>query len=123
MAERPPFLAEVRRRVLVEADIGVRAHTCRHIDVDGHPIVVWDQCREHTDDNLFAVCPNCHRRADAGDIDRKPLRIYKARLRSAVIGSEAAANTGEVNPCGVWELVGGRIQIVAVTHARRRPEY
>jgi hypothetical protein len=28
-------------------------------------------------------CPNCHRRADRGEIDRKSLRLYKLNLRFA----------------------------------------
>jgi len=29
----------------------------------------------------MALCPNCHRRADRGEIDRKSLGLYKANLR------------------------------------------
>jgi hypothetical protein len=29
------------------------------------------------------LCPNCHRRADRGEIDRKSLRLYKINLRFA----------------------------------------
>src|SRR6266540_3875151 len=85
MPERPPIPTDLRRRVLVEAGHRCAIHTCRHIDVDVHHIVPWERCREHTYDNLIALCPNCHRRADAGDIDRKALRIYKGRLSSSVI--------------------------------------
>ena len=35
----------------------------------------------HDYHNLIALCPNCHTRADRGEIDRKALRIYKASLR------------------------------------------
>jgi hypothetical protein len=35
----------------------------------------------HEYENLIALCPNCHRRADRGEIDRKSLRLYKANLR------------------------------------------
>lgn len=33
--------------------------------------------------NLIALCANCHRRADRGEIDRKSLRLYKLNLRFA----------------------------------------
>ena len=41
----------------------------------------WETCRTHEYHNLIALCPNCHGRADRGEIDRKALRIYKASLR------------------------------------------
>jgi 5-methylcytosine-specific restriction endonuclease McrA len=68
---RPPVPAEIRRRVLVEAGHRCAIPTCRHIDVDVHHIVPWAQCQAHEYDNLIALCPNRHRRADSGDIDRK----------------------------------------------------
>lgn len=80
---RPPIPAEVRRRVLVEAGHRCAIPTCRHIEVDVHHIVPWAQCQAHEYDNLIALCPNCHRRADRGDIDRKSLRLYKTNLRFA----------------------------------------
>lgn len=40
----------------------------------------WKECREHTFENLIALCPNCHTRYDRGEIDRKSMRIYKANL-------------------------------------------
>jgi hypothetical protein len=46
-------------------------------------IVPWAQCQAHEYDNLIALCPNCHTLAEAGKIDRKSLRIYKANLRFA----------------------------------------
>ena len=53
------------------------------MDVDVHHIVPWEKCREHAYENLIALCPNCHQRADRGDIDRKSLHVYKANLRFA----------------------------------------
>ncbi|MFQ5924526.1 MAG: HNH endonuclease [Dehalococcoidia bacterium] len=82
--ERPPFTTELRRQVLVEAGHRCAIPTCRHINVDVHHIVPWEECRKHEYENLIALCPNCHRRADRGEIDRKSLRIYKANLRFAV---------------------------------------
>lgn len=79
--QRPSIPAETRRRVLVEAGHRCAIPTCRHIEIDVHHIVPWKICREHKYDNLIALCPICHRRADRGDIDRKSLRLYKANLR------------------------------------------
>ena len=65
---RPAIPAEIRRQVLIEA-----GHRCA--------LPPWTTCKKHEYENLIALCPNCHRRADRGDIDRKSLRIYKANLR------------------------------------------
>jgi len=78
---RPAIPAEIKRRVLVEAGHRCAIPTCRYIQVDVHHIVPWEQCNEHSYENLIALCPNCHNRADRGEIDRKSLRMYKANLR------------------------------------------
>ena len=78
---RPAIPAEIRRQVLIEAGHRCALPTCRHIEVDVHHIIPWTTCKKHEYENLIALCPNCHRRADRGDIDRKSLRIYKANLR------------------------------------------
>jgi len=83
MNERPPIPADLRRRVLVEAGHRCAIHTCRHPDVDVHHIIPWEKCRKHEYDNLIALCPNCHRRANVGEIDRVSLRVYKNRLVAA----------------------------------------
>lgn len=81
MTERPTLPTDLKRRVLVEAGHRCSIPTCRHIEVDVHHIVPWETCHEHRYENLIALCPNCHRRAGKGEIDRQSLRIYKANLR------------------------------------------
>lgn len=81
MDNRPPIPADIRRRVLVEAGHRCAIPTCRYIEVDIHHVIPWAQCQTHDYDNLIALCPNCHRRADSGEIDRKALRLYKVNLR------------------------------------------
>lgn len=81
MCDRPSIPAELRRRVLVEAGHRCAIPTCRYIEVEVHHIVPWEACQKHEYENLIALCPNCHRRADKGDIDRKSLHHYKANLR------------------------------------------
>jgi hypothetical protein len=80
---RPPLPADLRRRVLVEAGHRCAIPTCRYIEVEVHHITPWAQCKAHEYENLIALCPNCHKRADGGQIDRKSLRLYKANLRFA----------------------------------------
>lgn len=84
---RPPIPAELRRRVLLESGHRCAIHVCRFPDVDVHHIVPWSKCKEHQFENLIALCPNCHRRAHNGEIDRKSLLHYKYRL-SALYGRE-----------------------------------
>lgn len=83
MSDRITMPAELRRRVLVEAGHRCAIPTCRYIEVDIHHIIDYAQCQSHEYENLIALCPNCHRRAGRGEIDRKSLRIYKANLRFA----------------------------------------
>lgn len=80
---RPAIPADIRRRVLVEAGHRCAIPACRHIEVEVHHITPWSKCREHKYENLIALCPNCHTRADRGDIDRKSLRLHKFNLRFA----------------------------------------
>lgn len=79
--------------------------------MDVHHIISWERCREHAYDNLIALCPNCHRRADAGEIDRKALRMYKARLTSSSISFDAP-------PPDVAERQDTRWRVVRVTDTR-----
>ena len=82
MAEsRPAIPAELKRKVLVEAGHRCAIPACRHIKTEIHHIIPWKTCKEHKYANLIALCPNCHDRADKGEIDRKSLRSYKAKLR------------------------------------------
>lgn len=37
-------------------------------------------CKEHTFENLIALCPTCHTRYDKNEIDRKSMRVYKLNL-------------------------------------------
>lgn len=80
---RPPIAAELRRKILVEAGHRCAIPACRYIQTEIHHIVPWATCKEHKYENLIALCPNCHQRADANEIDRKALRLYKGNLQFA----------------------------------------
>lgn len=80
---RPPIPADIRRRVLVEAGHRCAIPTCRYIETELHHIEPWAKCKKHEYENIIAICANCHRRADRGEIDRKSLRLYKFNLRFA----------------------------------------
>jgi len=92
--ERPAIPAEIRRLVLVEAGHRCAIPTCKYPTTDLHHIIPWETCLTHDFDNLIALCPNCHRRADSGEIDRKSLRIYKTK-RSAALGTESTKEYGQ----------------------------
>ena len=79
--ERTAIPAELKRIILIEAGHRCAIHTCRHIDTEIHHIIPWEQCKKHEYENLIALCPNCHTRADKGEIDKKSLRRYKSNLR------------------------------------------
>ena len=81
--KRPPFPADIRRTVLIEAGHRCAIPTCRELTVEVHHIVPWAKCRKHEYKNLIALRPNRHARADRGEIDRSSLRLYKLNLRFA----------------------------------------
>src|SRR2546425_201414 len=80
MERRPPIPTELQRAILVEAGHRCAIPTCRQIPVEIAHIVAWSKCREHTFENLIALCPTCHTRFDRGEIDRKSMVAYKHNL-------------------------------------------
>ena len=81
MSKRPHLPAELRRIILVEAGHRCAIPTCRIPTTEVAHIIPWSEVKEHKYENLIALCPNCHTRADKGEIDRKSLRIYKRILQ------------------------------------------
>lgn len=77
---RPPIPAEIRRAVLLESGHRCAIPKCKHTDVDIHHIIPWERCQKHEYANLIALCPNCHRMAHKGGIDKKSLQRYKEIL-------------------------------------------
>lgn len=81
MSQRPQIPSELKRQILVEAGHRCAIPTCRHSTTEIAHIVPWKEVKKHEYKNLIALCPNCHTRADKGEIDRKSLRIYKRILQ------------------------------------------
>src|SRR4029078_721438 len=73
------------RRVKVGAGHRCAIPVCRQTPVELHHIRPWSEVKEHTFDNLIALCPPAHPRATRGEIDGKAMRIYKRNL--AVVNS------------------------------------
>jgi hypothetical protein len=80
MAKRPPIPAELERAVLIECGHRCAIPTCRQVPVEIAHIIPWVKCKQHTFDNLIALCPTCHTRYDKGEIDRKAMQTYKLNL-------------------------------------------
>lgn len=66
--------------MLVEAGHRCAIPTCRSATTEIAHIVPWAKVREHTFDNLIALCPTCHTRYDRDEIDQLAMRQYKANL-------------------------------------------
>lgn len=81
MEERDNIPTELKRIILVEAGHRCAIPTCRDLHVDIHHIVPWSECKKHEYPNLIALCPNCHRMAEKGEIDKISLKLYKNNLR------------------------------------------
>jgi hypothetical protein len=77
---RPDIPTELERRVLMEAGHRCAIPTCRSTPVEIAHIIPWSQVREHTFENLIALCPTCHTRYDHHQIDRLSMKGYKANL-------------------------------------------
>jgi hypothetical protein len=80
MSNRPAIPRALEREVLVEAGHRCAIPTCRQTPVEIAHIIPWEQAKDHTFDNLIALCPTCHSRYDKGEIDRKAMLQYKANL-------------------------------------------
>lgn len=82
MSNRPNIPAELKRKILVEAGHRCAIPTCRSmVKVEIHHIIPWCECQEHKEDNLIALCPNCHTLAHDDKIDKACLKMYKAKLK------------------------------------------
>ena len=78
--DRPAIPTRLRRQVLVEAGHRCSIPTCRQTTTEIAHIIPWKDVKEHTFENLIALCPNCHSRYDKGEIDRKAMQQYKINL-------------------------------------------
>jgi len=81
MSKRPSIPLELKRKILIEAGHRCAIPTCRFPTTEIAHIEEWSKVKEHKYENLIALCPNCHTRADRGEIDKSSLRIYKRILQ------------------------------------------
>ena len=66
--------------MLVEAGHRCAIPTCRQTPVEIHHIEPWAKVKEHVFENLIALCPTDHTRAEMKQIDRQALLTYKRNL-------------------------------------------
>jgi predicted restriction endonuclease len=71
---RPAIPRPLERDVLMEAGHRCAIPTCHQWPVEIAHIIPWDQVKEHSFDNLIALCPTCHSRFDKGEIDRRAMQ-------------------------------------------------
>jgi len=80
-ADRDAIPAEMQRAVLVEAGHRCAIPTCHATTTEIAHIERWADTRDHSFENLIALCPNCHTRYDQKkEIDRKSMHLYKQNL-------------------------------------------
>jgi hypothetical protein len=84
MEDRPPIPEPLKRRVLVEAGHRCAIPTCRTPVTEVAHIIPYSIVKKHEYENLIALCPTCHARADKGEIDRASLRMYKRILQRLI---------------------------------------
>lgn len=80
MKKRPQIPAKIKREVLVEAGHRCAIPNCRQTTLEVAHIEPYEKVKKHEAFNLIALCPNCHTRFHKGEIDKKSIKIYKAKL-------------------------------------------
>ena len=53
--------------------------TCKQTPVMVKHIEPYSDVKSHSFGNLIVFCQNCHKRYDYGEIDRKLMKLYKAK--------------------------------------------
>ncbi len=80
MNKRPKIPAETKRRILIEAGYRCAVPTCRFPIAENAHIVSWANSKDHSYENLVALCPNCHTMYDQGKIAQAAIIAYKKKL-------------------------------------------
>ncbi len=65
---------------MIEAGYRCAVPTCRFTITENAHIVSWAESKDHSFENLVALCPNCHTMYDSGKIDRAAIIAYKKKL-------------------------------------------
>ena len=74
--------ADIKRAVLLESGHACVIPTCQFPVTEFAHIIPFAQVKQHTVDNIVALCPNHHTLFDEKKtIDRKSMKAYKIKLR------------------------------------------
>ena len=80
MNNRPSIPIKIKRRILIEAGYRCAIPTCRWPITKNAHIISWVESKDHSYENLIALCPNCHTLYDSGKIERAAIIAYKKKL-------------------------------------------
>ena len=81
MSKRSAIPKKLRRQVEVESGHRCAIPTCKKYPIDIHHIIPYEECQNHSFDNLIALCTECHARHHrTKEIDQMALQIYKQNL-------------------------------------------
>jgi HNH endonuclease len=80
MNNRPSIPIKIKRRILIEAGYRCAIPTCRWPITENAHIISWAESKDHSYENLIALCPNCHTLYDSGKIERAAIIAYKKKL-------------------------------------------
>ena len=80
MNNRPSIPIKIKRRILIEAGYRCAIPTCRWPITENAHIISWVESKDHSYENLIALCPNCHTLYDSGKIERAAIIAYKKKL-------------------------------------------
>jgi hypothetical protein len=80
MSDRPAIPTDMKRRMLMEAGYRCSIPACRFPITENAHIISWADSKDHSYENLIALCPNCHTLFDLGKIDRAAIVAYKKKL-------------------------------------------
>ena len=83
--ERPPIPADLKRQIRRKSFYG--CVLCGNPIIEYHHIKDWCIVKEHTADNLVALCPTCHYRATIGEltperVTRLKMNPYNSKLKT-----------------------------------------
>lgn len=111
MSPRSAIPTAIRDRVLEEAGYRCAIPQCSQYPLEVHHIRAWREAAEHRYEDLIALCPTCHARADKGEIKASSLYRFKARGAAlfnapSLILQGAQPHERQVQKAGVngWEM-------------------
>ncbi len=80
-SKRSPIPTKLRRLVEIEAGHRCAIPRCANHPIDVHHIIPYEKCKNHSFENLIALCTQCHAKHHrTKEISLKALQVYKSNL-------------------------------------------